>query len=102
MTVFIDNTRYTLTFAHHITAVTDDYAEATEVRLERDGHELSTAYAICAKGDQYSKFAGRKVALTRLLKRLPRSARATVWQQYWKATNRPELAKRCNDEDHGN
>lgn len=91
MTITLDGSKYNLVFAHHL-KTTEHGAEATQVRLEKVGTNwMIDAYALKAAGDQYSKFIGRKVALTRLMKRLPRKARKQIWTQYWTSIGKGHL-----------
>jgi hypothetical protein len=89
MRITLDGSQYELIFAHHLKA---SETEATQVRLEKIGTDwVVEAYALKAAEDQYSKFIGRKVALTRLVKQLPRGARKQIWTQYWAATGKGHL-----------
>ena len=91
MEIIFEGERYNLEFAHHLKGAKPG-ARATQARLEKEGVGcVADAYAVCGKGDQYSKFIGRKLALTRLLMPLPRTMRTAVWQQYWEETNKGYL-----------
>ena len=39
--------------------------------------------AVCAKEDRFQRRVGRKVALTRAMKALPREVRREVWEDLW-------------------
>jgi hypothetical protein len=84
MRIQIESKAYELVFAHHLQGGAPG-TQATEARLETvDPSEVvATGYAICARGDQYDKSKGRKIALTRLLKGVSFTHRKAVWTQYW-------------------
>ena len=41
--------------------------------------------ADCALGDNFSKAQGRKIALRRAIRFMPRDLRRQIWNEYWRA-----------------
>jgi hypothetical protein len=88
MKIIIDTKEYELVFAH-VSREGETKPSVTAVRLNPQylvpTNDTYMAYALCSKHDQYSRFTGRKVALTKLMEQFTRSERKQVWTQYWTA-----------------
>lgn len=59
----------------------------TCVELTPENCEYVSAFgkADCALGDNFSKAQGRKIALQRAIRFIPRKLRRQIWNEYWRA-----------------
>ena len=62
----------------------DGLARAITICSVMIGEEIHRAHALCSYDDNFSRPVGRKLALTRAIKGLPRETRKEVWAEYWK------------------
>lgn len=69
----------------------------TSVALYQEGDEtpIATATVKCHVHDPFSRYEGRRQALTKLLRRFGKDLRAAVWHGYWLKTNQEERGERA-------
>ena len=91
MKLYLNGKTVELVFQHHVELLAG--LEGTIAAfIDKDGNRLKEAYALRNPVDQYCKATGRKVALARLIKELPRGTRSQVWRAYWNSINKSEFA----------
>lgn len=56
-------------------------------RFDEGGSVIGTGKAICDSRDRFEKRIGRKMALSRAIKDLPKSERTSIWSAYFSKTN---------------
>ena len=61
----------------------------TKCIIEKDREPFSTGFAILSEKDYFSYDSGRKVALSKALKRIDRSKRLPFWETYRNLTKTP-------------
>ena len=82
MTVVLNKQTLDLNFKHHLPTALPG-TQATKAFLQdKAGKILLEGYALCSEMDQYCKDKGRKVALTRMLRDVPRETRRQIWLAY--------------------
>lgn len=64
-------------------AYLDLAAHLTVCRLCEGDTIIAQGFAACSELDNFSKEAGRKLALTRALRSLPRADRREIWARYF-------------------
>src|SRR3990167_4374060 len=95
----------TVTFAHPTDFYLDEHDKSGEIRytyceifeLDEAGEPILKAEGVakCAAGDNFQKRVGRKIALTRALKKmdLNKTERSMVWLRYLLRNVKPESMK---------
>lgn len=68
------------------------WRQGTKVAIYNDGGTgmVLSATVWCHVNDQFSRYEGRRQALTKLLKGADKDFRAQVWHAYWCKTNQAE------------
>jgi len=74
MKVKAGNKTYNVKFNHHEQKIT--------IVTITDGEKVYTGLATVSEGDQFCKETGRRIALTRAVKELPRDERTIIWETY--------------------
>lgn len=90
VTVELEGQPVKVWFQHHNSMPSVYYRQVkviTECRLILpDGSEFAdSGFAACSMGDNFNRNLGRKLALTRAVKDLPKEQRRTIWNAYHSA-----------------
>ena len=59
------------------------FSNMTLCIIYTDKTTVGMGFAKCMRVDQFRKSEGRKIALTKAVKTLPREQRSEIWNQYW-------------------
>lgn len=57
------------------------------------GTESSSGIATCSRKDTFVRAIGRKVALQRALRGIPRAQRSLIWEAYYQQAHKPKGRK---------
>lgn len=74
--------KYTIDFDHYDNLI-------SVCKVHNGDKTISTGKAHKAKNDNFNKSLGRKIALTRAIKMLPKDERTEIWNDYRNMTTPP-------------